>query len=119
MFNTLYKFQVMHSIPGRLRLHIPYIKKIPENWHLEESYFELAKKVKGISKLELSFVTGNVLILYDVKLTNEQDIIKNLKELGKLALQNKSFFEKFNPEQKDEMIREFIRLGKSKCDFIE
>ncbi len=119
MINTLYKFQVLHSIPGRLRLHIPHIKKIPANWHLEESYFELAKRIKGIDKLELSFVTGNVLVLYDTKLTSEQDIIKNLKDLGKLAVQNKAFFEKFSPEQKDDMIEEFIKLSKSMYDFIE
>jgi hypothetical protein len=119
LLNTLYKFQVVHSLPGRIRLHIPPIKKIPQKWHLESSYFELAKRIKGITKLEVCFLTGNALILYDTKITSEQDIINNFKELGKLALQHKTYFEKFSFEQKDELIEEFIKLSKSKYDFIE
>ncbi|MBP2026225.1 hypothetical protein J2Z35_000014 [Acetoanaerobium pronyense] len=119
LLNTLYKFRIVHSLPGRLRLHIPLIKNIPSKWHIDSNYFDAVKRIKGISKIEVCFLTGNALIIYDKTLITENEILKNLKSMAKLALKNRGEFENYTPDKQTDAINHFIELMKENFDFIE
>lgn len=110
LLNTLYKAQVVHSLPGRLRLHIPYIKKVPKEWHIDSSYFTLAQRIKGIHKVEICFTTANALIFYDHKLLTETQVIQLFKEMANIGATHKDEFSDYKPHQKDEAIRHFTSI---------
>ena len=58
MFNQI---KVVHSIPGRLRLFVPNLSKIPEEL---KKYDEEVKKIilskKGIKSVEYSYITNKI-----------------------------------------------------------
>ncbi len=110
IFNMHVKFKVVHSIPGRLRIHVPSAKKIPKSWQFDQEYFELFSCIPGLTKIEFNYVTHNALITYDNKLTNDQKIIANLKEITKLAHNNKEKLASFDVSQKEEAAKWFSSI---------
>lgn len=100
--NMFIKIQVVHAIPGRMRLHIPYAKKIPKEWQFEEMYFNSAKQIKGVKKVEFCYETANALVLYDPKVTSQERLLETFKDIAKLAAKHNAELSKFTPEQKDE-----------------
>ncbi len=63
VFNQL---KIVHRLPGRLRISVPGLEKIPSEWlHYKTDLIEIIKRRQGIQDLELSIVTGRVLIHYD------------------------------------------------------
>ena len=70
MFNQI---KVVHSIPGRLRLFVPNLSKIPEELKkYDYRVTELILSKKGIKSIEYSYVTNKILLYYDVKLISEK-----------------------------------------------
>ena len=79
--------RVVHSIPGRLRLHIPALQRLPEGWRMEESFIEeMVGTVEHVKNVSVSYVTGNALIVYDHQVLTEQDIINHLKRMAKFLV---------------------------------
>lgn len=108
--NALYKVQVIHSLPGRLRLHIPYIKKIPTEWQLEENYFTVAQRIKGINKVEVCYKTANALVLYDNQKLSPEDVVKLFKDMAIVGMKHKDEFLNYSPEQKNQAILHFVKI---------
>jgi copper chaperone CopZ len=71
----------IHALEGRLRIKIPEVKGAP--WKAGEVERHL-KLLTGMEDVSANPVTGNVLILYDPRLVNQEEIISALKELGYL-----------------------------------
>lgn len=58
--------KVVHSLPGRLRLQVPGLKRVPEPYrHLEKELLDLVTLLPGVTSLSLCYVTGRALIHYD------------------------------------------------------
>lgn len=112
-------FKVVHSIPGRMRIHVPIVKKLPKEWHLEDSYFSVVHKIKGISKFEFSYVTCNALIQYDPAITNEKTIILNLKEVASITNKNKKVLSQFSHEEKEAAVACFQDIIDNEFKCIE
>ena len=83
MFNQI---KVVHSIPGRLRLSVPNLSKIPEEFkkNMIIEFTELILSKKGIKSIEYSYVTNKILLYYDVKLISEKQILDWLNKVWKL-----------------------------------
>ena len=67
---TVHKFfnqlKIVHRLPGRLRLSVPMLDRVPSEWlHHKTDLIQIIKRRPGIEDLELSIVTGRVLIHYD------------------------------------------------------
>ena len=67
---TVHKFfnqvKVVHRLPGRLRLSVPMLARVPSEWlRYKTDLIKIIKRRQGIEDLELSIVTGRVLIHYD------------------------------------------------------
>ncbi len=54
--------ETVHSLPGRLRLYIPYLQDNPD---AAESLVSQMECIEAISSVEVSTVTGSVLIHFD------------------------------------------------------
>ncbi len=67
---------VIHSLPGRLRVHIPLTRKIPEEY---SAFISLMKAILSIpdeiNSIEISSLSGSVLILYDKDRSSEKKIM--------------------------------------------
>jgi hypothetical protein len=57
----------LHSVPGRVRLHVPQIKGNAAAARAVEAEFS---RLTGVSRVESREVTGSVVIHYDPKATN-------------------------------------------------
>ena len=63
LFNQV---KVVHRLPGRLRLSVPMLERVPSEWlRYKTDLIKIIKRRQGIEDLELSIVTGRVLIHYD------------------------------------------------------
>lgn len=110
LLNTLYKIQIVHSLPGRLRLHIPYIKKIPKEWHIEENYFTIAQRIKGIKKVDVCYQTANALVIYDKEILTESDVVKLFKDMASVGMRHKDEFLNYTPKEKREAVLHFVKI---------
>lgn len=100
LFNLMVKIQVVHSLPGRLRISLPQIKNLPQEFSQEE---ELIKSIflalPGIEHISVSYITGTVLINYDFHSTSEKKILAYIKKV--LSVVNRSQRELINPSSAD------------------
>ena len=72
----------MNRLPGRLRLYIPLLEKLPRRWHtLADLSVELIMLQTGVTSVKIEPVTGNVLLHYIPQQIDEPGIITWLKTL--------------------------------------
>ena len=73
------KIKPVHSIPGRLRVNIYGIRQYPE---LAQEYasvlLDKTRHLPGVQSAELSVLTGNILLTYDVRKTTEHELLERL-----------------------------------------
>ena len=81
--------RVVHSLPGRLRVHFSALEKLSSRWHrYSASVAELVKLKQGIQNTNIQPETGNVLITYDADTLGEKDILNWLESIVKISLKN-------------------------------
>lgn len=86
-----HKIQLLHSIPGRLRIKIPALDKLPDEFKVyEDKIRDCFLLLPGMKKVEFSYLTSKALIEYEVDRLNEQRVMDWVKhiwdELVKAAL---------------------------------
>ena len=102
------KVKVVHSIPGRLRLHIPGLENIPEEMKKYDYYTtNLIKSAEGIHDVSYSYVTGKILLPYDVKKTNEKKIVDWLNLIWKKVVDNQEVYEGMSPKEIEKNLDKF------------
>ena len=73
------KIKPVHSIPGRLRVNIYGVRQDPE---LAQEYasvlLDKTRHLPGVQYAELSVLTGNILLTYDVRATTEHELLEHL-----------------------------------------
>ena len=73
------KIKPVHSIPGRLRVNIYGVRQYPE---LAREYasvlLDRTRHLPGVQSAELSVLTGNILLTYDVRATTEHELLERL-----------------------------------------
>jgi hypothetical protein len=75
-------YRVVHRLPGRIRIHIPLLEKLPDDWQAYlEPASELIRMKKGIDTAEIQPCTGSLLIGYDSEAMDEAAILKWLETL--------------------------------------
>ena len=74
--------RIVHRIPGRIRMHIPILEKLPARWLIfSDPTAELIKMRNGIEDVKIQPLTGSLTIHYAPDVIEEIDIIKWLKVL--------------------------------------
>lgn len=72
----------VHALEGRLRIKIPKVKGADRKAQEVERHL---RQSAGIDYVSANPTTGNVLILYNSRLIDQEDIISSLKEVGYLS----------------------------------
>lgn len=73
---TADEVQITHFQPGRVRLKVPALRGQPA---AAERMGVAFRSVPGVKSLEISSVTGSVLIVYDVSALTNADTSRRLK----------------------------------------
>ena len=80
--NYINGYRIVHRLPGRLRLHIPILEKLPRRCYpLSDHTVELITLQSGLTDAKIDPVTGNVLLYYNPQQIDEPEIINWLKTL--------------------------------------
>ncbi|MEW6529528.1 MAG: HMA2 domain-containing protein [Thermodesulfobacteriota bacterium] len=76
------KIKILHRLPGRLRLEIPALRKVPPG---KQAFAQdlIGKMVlpTGITSVEPSFITGTILLRYDSGAVTEREVLANIQAL--------------------------------------
>ncbi len=72
----------VHALDGRLRIKIPKVKGAAGQAQEVERHL---RQSAGIEEVSANPTTGNVLIHYNPRLIDQEDIIYSLKEVGYLS----------------------------------
>ena len=75
--------KVVHHLPGRLRLHIPLLERLAPDWRPYQSHLiDIIKNKEGLVDIELSIVTGRVLVRYDPRRINQTQILQWFRKVA-------------------------------------
>ena len=86
LFAPLLKPTVVHRLPGRIRVHVPLLKQIPENWsHATVMIESLLAAPVEIEQVSVCRVTGNVLLSYDASAVDEARILQLFQKIAGLV----------------------------------
>lgn len=110
IFNQI---KVVHSIPGRLRLFVPNLSKIPEEL---KKYDEEVKKIilskKGIKSVEYSYITNKILIYYNINLISEKEILEWINKTWKTIIEHSELYESKSLQEIEDNLEVFYNLIK-------
>lgn len=105
------KIKVVHSIPGRLRLSVPGLDKVPEEMKKYDHYTtSLIKACEGVEDVSYSYVTGKILLTYDAKKTNEKKIVDWLNLIWKKVVDNQEVYDGMSPQEIEKNLDKFYTM---------
>ena len=79
----LSRIKIVHQLPGRLRLHVPIMEGLSAKWKPYRSDLVAIIKLKeGLTDIEISAVTGRVLIMYEPDLIDASQILQWFQTLA-------------------------------------
>ena len=110
MFNQI---KVVHSIPGRLRLFVPNLSKVPEE--LKKYDNEVKKLIlskKGIKSVEYSYITNKILLYYDPNLISEKGILEWMNKVWKTVINHPELYENKSLKEIEDNLEVFYDLIK-------
>ena len=110
MFNQI---KVVHSIPGRLRLFVPNLSKVPEEL---KKYDDEVKKLilskKGIKSVKYSYITNKILLYYDPNLISEKEILEWMNKVWKTVINHPELYENKSLKEIEDNLEIFYDLIK-------
>ena len=110
MFNQI---KVVNSIPGRLRLFVTNLSKVPEE--LKKYDNEVKKLIlskKGIKSVEYSYITNKILLYYDPNLISEKEILEWMNKVWKTIINHPELYENKSLKEIEDNLEVFYDLIK-------
>lgn len=115
--------RVVHSIPGRLRLHVPSLKQWGQgNGTLVSMIAQLLAVPEGINEISPCAVTGNVLIRYDPSRLSEGELLALAQSLFRIATKDRDALAKAwekEPERLQERLSEWLQGAVSRRLYLD
>jgi hypothetical protein len=88
-FNFLAAPRVVHSLPGRVRIHFPALKRLSSRWYRYSApVAELVKIKQGIQNTSIQPMTGSVLITYDADTLGQKEVFNWLESIATIVNNN-------------------------------
>jgi len=98
--------KVVHSLPGRLRLRIGLLRKLPDDWlNVAEVARRAIAASSEISSVDFDHRTGSLLIRYEPKRLTESDVLAYLRCLLELLRRNRNRIKGISNNQAVEVAR--------------
>jgi hypothetical protein len=86
--------RVVHELPGRMRIHLPLLDRLPsENGDTVDMVARLLSVPQGVEEVSPCLITGNVLIRYDSRRLTAQEVLHYLTAITQLVVRNHDRFE--------------------------
>jgi len=106
------KIKVIESLPGRLRVNVPKIKKIPEEYRVEdENLTSVFLIIEGVKSVSFSYLTGDVLFIYNEEISDEKKILRAVRRMIQIAISYRKEFEHITEDITiDELKNEIARM---------
>lgn len=77
------RVKVVHHLPGRLRLDIPWLEKLSPEWlRYEPDLMEIIKRKQGLGSIDFSTLSGRVLIHYDPHQVTRTQILQWFRKVA-------------------------------------
>ena len=109
----LNQIRVVHSIPGRLRLFVPNLSKVPEE--LKKYDGEVKKLIlskKGLKSVEYSYITNKNLLYYNSNLISEKEILEWINKVWKTVIEHSELYENKSLKEIEDNLEIFYDLIK-------
>ena len=109
----LNQIRVVHSIPGRLRLFVPNLSKVPEE--LKKYDGEVKKLIlskKGLKSVEYSYITNKILLYYNSNLISEKEILEWMNKVWKTVVNHPELYENKSLKEIEDNLEIFYDLIK-------
>ena len=109
----LNQIRVVHSIPGRLRLFVPNLSKLPEE--LKKYDGEVKKLIlskKGLKSVEYSYITNKILLYYNSNLISEKEILEWINKVWKTVIEHSELYENKSLKEIEDNLEIFYDLIK-------
>lgn len=109
----LNQIRVVHSIPGRLRLFVPNLSKVPEE--LKKYDGEVKKLIlskKGLKSVEYSYITNKILLYYNSNLISEKEILEWINKVWKTVIEHSELYENKSLREVEDNLEIFYDLIK-------
>jgi len=108
--NWLLRPQIVHRLPGRLRLRIPALKQID---HAQREWAFVWRDLLGgtaeIESVEVNLTTGSVLIRYYPDQLTEAELLAFLRVVNRLVLQHWNQLAAIPPAELLEALQRLVR----------
>lgn len=92
------KVKVMHRIPGRLRLKVPAVVTVGEEFRdYDKLVINSVKILPGVNEISFNYVIGTVLLTYDTKKTYEEKVLAWINKVVEVVVASMDFIEKYAP----------------------
>ncbi len=92
-FRALLHPRVSHRLPGRLRLQIPLLRRVPEDWgDIVTLFEEVGSAPDGIHELSTDQRSGSLLVAYDPEALQEADVTTYVQSLLDLLFRHRRQF---------------------------
>ena len=119
----LIKPRVLHSIPGRIRLHVPMLKKVkPGSEQWVPLLAEMLGTPVGIHEVTPCITTGNILLKYNLEQLSESDIVNFLKALTTIFYSHREELERVNGKDPDvikQRLIPWLQQALSHCLYLD
>ncbi len=97
---SLLRPRVTHRLPGRLRLRVPLLRKLPDEWLQTAQILEQVMcSPDGIRSVRSSRTTGSILVEYDPDMLSEADVLGFIRTLLELLWRHRDRFAGLNNGQ--------------------
>ena len=102
ILSRMYAPKVRHRLPGRLRLSVPLLKRVPQGREfLATKLEELFLLPAGVKEVKVSFVSGSILVEYDVSVIGEESVLQWVGTLWRLIGEHYDRLEQLTPDRVD------------------
>lgn len=91
---------VHHSVPGRIRLHAPFLAHLPDDAPVTRYAGVAAGAIRGVESVELRLVTASVLIRYDSTMIGEGELLELVQQIADLAAVHADRFVALSPRRR-------------------
>ena len=101
------RVDVIHSLPGRIRLHAPAIAHIPAEWSIADLEAIAARSIAGIRRVKASRHTATLLIEYDASLA-EDEVVRFVRDALRLVVELAPRFTVLAPEARQRAMERLL-----------
>lgn len=93
---SISKIKVTHSLPGRVRIKLPYLNKVPlENRNHDELISRAIKILNGVETININYSLGTVLVTYNTSLLYEKKLLSWIETVIRICIDNLNLIKKY------------------------